>query len=246
MKLMRIVSLIAAGLVSIAGAAEKVVFAGDSTMASKSGWGDAFAALLEPEVEWSNAARGGRSSKSYRDEGWWEKALAEEPTWIFIQFGHNDQPGKGPKRETDPKTTYAENLRRFVKEAREAGAKPILVTSLTRRNFNDAGKIDPQNLASATTTAGGERPDNLTEYADATKAVAEELEVPVIDLNTISVGHMNELGPEAAEKFDPPVADPRFPDKTHLSEYGAKETAGWVAEAVRAEVPGFVSLLKEP
>lgn len=244
MKAFRLMALLSAALVSIAGAAEKVVFTGDSTVASKSGWGDAFAALMKPEVAWTNIARGGRSSKSYRDEGWWDKALAEKPTWVFIQFGHNDQPGKGPKRETDPQTTYADNLRRYVSEAREAGAKPILVTSLTRRNFNEEGRIDPQNLSSATDTAGGKRPDNLTEYAVATKAVAAELEVPVIDLNTISVAHLNELGPEAAEKFDPPTSG--HPDKTHLSAYGAKETAAWVAEAVREEVPDFRPLLKEP
>jgi hypothetical protein len=54
--------------------------------------------------------------------------------------GHNDMPGKGPERETDPNTTYREYLSRYVDEARAAGAKPILVTSMTRRNFS-GGKI---------------------------------------------------------------------------------------------------------
>lgn len=89
--------------------------------------------MLKEGVKWVNLARGGRSSKSYRDEGWWKHVLAEKPTWVFIQFGHNDQPGKGPQRETDPKTTYRENLIRYVNEARDAGARPVLVTSLTVR-----------------------------------------------------------------------------------------------------------------
>jgi lysophospholipase L1-like esterase len=65
---------------------------------------------------------------------------------MLIQFGHNDMPGKGPERETDPKTTYRENLSRFVDEARAAGAQPILVTSIPRRNFRD-GKRDHTHLA---------------------------------------------------------------------------------------------------
>src|SRR5262245_53118657 len=91
-------------------ASERIVLVGDSTVASQSGWGDAFSKLLAPGVECSNMALGGRSSKSYRDEGHWKKALEAKPTWVLIQFGHNDQPGKGPKRETDPKTTFRQNL----------------------------------------------------------------------------------------------------------------------------------------
>ena len=75
-----------------------VVLVGDSTVASSSGWGDALGKRLEPKVEWFNEARGGRSSKSYRDEGHWKRAIEHRPTWMLIQFGHNDQPGKGPER----------------------------------------------------------------------------------------------------------------------------------------------------
>jgi len=42
-------------------------------------------------------ARSGRSSKSFRDEGHWQKALDTKPTWVLIQFGHNDIPGKRPR-----------------------------------------------------------------------------------------------------------------------------------------------------
>ena len=52
---------------------------------------------------------------------------------MLIQFGHNDQPGKGPERETSPETTFREYMSRYVDEARWAGSKPVLVTSLTRR-----------------------------------------------------------------------------------------------------------------
>ncbi|MBI3878004.1 MAG: rhamnogalacturonan acetylesterase, partial [Verrucomicrobia bacterium] len=179
--------------------AERVILVGDSTVASQSGWGDAFAKRLAPGVECQNLGRGGRSSKSYRAEGHWKKVLEAKPGWVLIQFGHNDQPGKGPERETDAKTTFRENLARYVSEARASGAKPVLVTSLTRRTFNAQGKIQP---------------DLLADYAEAARAVAAEQKVPLLDLNARSIEQMNQLGPEAAVAFDPKAKDSTKPDKT--------------------------------
>lgn len=208
---------------------ERVVLVGDSTVASQSGWGDAFAKLLAPGVECQNLGRGGRSSKSYRAEGHWKKALEAKPGWVLIQFGHNDQPGKGPERETDAQTTFRENLARCVSEARASGAKPVPVTSLTRRSFNAQGKIQP---------------DLLADYAEATRAVAAEQKVPLLDLNARSIAQMNQLGPEAAVVFDPKAKDPAKPDKTHLSAKGAEATAKLVAEEIRKRAPELAKLLK--
>src|SRR5262245_3153365 len=79
-----------------------IVLVGDSTVQPSSGWGPGFEKMLRPEAKYVNWAKGGRSSKSFIDEGWWTKAIAEKPNYVLIQFGHNDQPGKGPQRETDP------------------------------------------------------------------------------------------------------------------------------------------------
>lgn len=224
---------------------KRIVLVGDSTVASGSGWGDAFSKLLGPGVECVNIGRGGRSSKSYRDEGHWTKALDAKPTWVIIQFGHNDQPGKGPKLETDAKTTFRENLARYVAEARAIGAKPVLVTSLTRRNFNREGKIDAARLEPfGNAEQGTQMQDFLTDYVEGAKAVAIEQKVPLLDLNARSIEQMNRLGPKAAEVFDPPVKDPAQPDKTHLSAKGAGETAGLVAEEIRKNVPELAELLK--
>ena len=111
----------------------RVVLAGDSTVTDTAGWGAAFAKRLAPNAECVNFSSGGQSSKSFRDSGRWKKALEAKPAFVLIQFGHNDMPGKGPNRETDPETTYRENLIRFVQEARAIGAQPILVTSMARR-----------------------------------------------------------------------------------------------------------------
>src|SRR5215213_9421876 len=97
-----------------AAAKVKIVLVGDSTVAPNGGWGPGFAKCLGPDAVCVNCAKGGRSSKSYTDEGWWQKALAERPDYVLVQFGHNDQPGKGPERETDPASTYPRNLARYV------------------------------------------------------------------------------------------------------------------------------------
>jgi pectinesterase len=220
------------------------VLVGDSTVASNGGWGDAFAKLLSPGVECLNMGRSGRSSKSYRSEGHWQKVLDAKPGWVLIQFGHNDMPGKGPDRETDANSTFRENLARYIAEARAIGAKPVLVTSLTRRNFNAQGKIDPSQLESyADAQAGGFRQDSLTAYVEAAKAVAVEQKVPLLDLNARSIEQMNQLGPEAAAAFDAESKNPAKPDKTHLSAEGATKTAILVAGEIRQSAPELAELL---
>src|SRR3954453_16108570 len=124
----------------------KVVLVGDSTVNDEGGWGAGFRASFGPEVQVVNLALNGRSSKSFRDEGAWGKVLAEKPNFVLIQFGHNDVAGKGPERETDPATTYRANLERYVEEVRVAGATPVLVTSIVRRNFDQQGKFKPDSL----------------------------------------------------------------------------------------------------
>ena len=136
------------------GTSPHIVLVGDSTVASQSGWGDAFAKLLAPGVESRNFGRSGRSSKSYRAEGHWKQVLAAKPAWVLIQFGHNDQPGK-PGRSTDLATEYPANLARYVADVRAAGGQPVLVTPLTRRTFKD-----------------GRLADDLQPWADAMRRVA--------------------------------------------------------------------------
>jgi lysophospholipase L1-like esterase len=178
--------------------ASKVVLIGDSTTAVQSGWGGAFCAEhVASFAACVNLARGGRSSGSYIAEGSWELALAElrtpgfVNTWVLIQFGHNDQPGK-PGRSTDLATEFPANIRRYVSEARAAGAKPVLLTPLTRRMFKNGVLLD-----------------DLTPWAAATMRVAEEMHVPVVDLHGKSHDAIQAMGPTAANALAqlPPSAE---------------------------------------
>ncbi len=147
--------------------AVRIVLVGDSTVNDEGGWGPGFRASFDSHIEVLNFALNGRSSKSFRDEKHWEPVLAAKPDYVLIQFGHNDGPGKGPDRETDPKTTFRENLARYVDEARAAGAKPVLITSIVRRVFGSDGKI---------------KSDSLVPYVEAVRELAAAKNVPLLDL----------------------------------------------------------------
>jgi pectinesterase len=224
------------GLTSAAVAADStsdkkilIVLVGDSTVNDEGGWGYGFKKFLTGNVECTNTAANGRSSKSFITEGRWAKALALKGDYYFIQFGHNDEPGKGPDRETDPNTTYSQNLAKYVDEARAIGAKPILVTSLTRRNFGADGKLKP----------------SLMPYVDAMKKLAAKMNVPLIDLHARSVELCDKLGPDKVSAFNP-VKDGK-PDTTHLAGGARVVFARLVVEDVRKTVPELTPyLLSEP
>src|ERR1044071_2582050 len=79
----------------------RVILVGDSTVAPVNGWGPGFCAIVVPEVSCLNLAKNGRSTNSYRAEGLWAQVMDEmkqnsqfSATYVLIQFGHNDQPGK--------------------------------------------------------------------------------------------------------------------------------------------------------
>ena len=167
--------------------ASKVILVGDSTTAVQGGWGPRFCAdHLASPAACINLARGGRSTYNYRAEGSWALVEAEmrtagyATTWVLIQFGHNDQPGK-PGRSTDLRHEFPDNLRRYVAEVRAAGAVPVLVTPLTRRQFADGTLID-----------------DLAPWADAVRGVARELDVPLVDLHARSRQLVQAMGPVLA------------------------------------------------
>ncbi|WP_297273653.1 SGNH/GDSL hydrolase family protein, partial [uncultured Bacteroides sp.] len=97
-----------------------VFMIGDSTMADKNleggnperGWGQMLPGFFSEEVRVDNHAVNGRSSKSFIDEGRWDKVLSliRKGDYVFIQFGHNDEKAD-PKRHTDAGSTFDDNLR---------------------------------------------------------------------------------------------------------------------------------------
>jgi lysophospholipase L1-like esterase len=215
-----VLSLVATGA---AAQPVKIVLAGDSTVNDEGGWGPGFRASFDAEVKVVNLALNGRSSKSFRDEGAWARVLSERPNYVLIQFGHNDGPGKGPERETDPETTYRANMARYVDEVRAAGATPILVTSIVRRNFDSAGRI---------------KRDSLAPYVAVIRRLAEERKVPLMDLYSLTLAQAEQMGPSGSEALGPRNADGKL-DTTHLSEVGRRLIGIIAARELVRVVPAF-------
>ncbi len=213
---------------------------GDSTMADKqkdppnpeTGWGQALPAFLNPAaVRVVNYAMNGRSTKSFIDEGRWAKVVAvlHAGDFVIIQFGHNDEKSDKPAVYAAPRGAYQDNLRRFVREAREHGATPILATPVARRKWSEAGEL--------VETHG--------DYPAALRAVAEEEKVPLLEMNKLTAELERGHGSEGSKRLHLYYAGKifqRWPepvqDDTHFSEYGAARVAALaVQEWLRLGLP---------
>jgi pectinesterase len=222
-----------------AGRKVRIVLAGDSTVTDKAGWGTGFAKCLSDDVDLINLSRGGRNSRSFIAEGSWKRVLDLKPDYVLIQFGHNDQPGHGPDRETDPQTTYRRCMTQYVDDARAAGIKPILVTSLSRRQWGADGRIH----------------STLQPNADVVKQIAAEKHVPLIELRARSIELYERLGRDAVNKLSPkktPRQDKAEQattpadalDGTHLNARGSDVVGPIVADELRKAVPDLAPYIK--
>ena len=208
----------------------RIYVCGDSTAASYNpeetrmvGWGQLLGDFL-PGVTVVNLSMAGRSTKTFLAEGRLEPAGQADPgDLVLIQFAHNDENEKKPERYTAPWTEFTENLKYFIRFAREHGAVPVLLTPICMRIWQD-GKLQP--------THG--------EYPAAMRAVAEETDVPLIDLYTESfriVEAMGEEGSKALFMHFAPGEDPAYPDgsedNAHTKRAGAERFAEAAAQGLK-------------
>jgi lysophospholipase L1-like esterase len=161
-----------------------------------------------------------------------------KPDYVLIQLGHNDQPGHGPDRETDPQTTYRQYMTQHVDEARAAGITPVLVTSHSRRQWGPDGKIH----------------STLQPNARVVKEIAAEKKVPLIDLHARSIELYEKLGRQAVNAMSPkktPKLDKAEEgskadvlDGTHLNTKGSDVVGPIVAEELKKAVPALAAYVK--
>ena len=225
----------------------RIFYAGDSTCAKysiinfpKTGIGQGLELYVKPEVIIDNHAVGGRSTKSFIDEG--RLQVIEENIgkgdFLFIQFGHNDIKEWDEKRYTTPYGTYKEYLKKYTQVARNAGAIPVLITPASRRCFVDAWKLEEKT--------------RLTDYADGMRQVAEEEQVGLVDLYTKSRAKLEEAGAVETTKWYMHLAKGEYPscpdgimDDTHFKPEGARIFAGLVAEGLKELGGIYAELLIE-
>jgi len=208
----------------------KVYLIGDSTMSIKSvgtypetGWGMPFVNFFDSTVVVDNRAQNGRSTRTFIDENRWSPVVeALKPgDYVFIQFGHNDE--IPTKKSATTEQQFKNYLIKYVTDTRSKQAKPVLLTSVARRNFDEKGKIVGTHDV----------------YAQIVRNVAKETNTPLIDMDVKSQKLLQEFGPDkSALLFNHllPGENPNYPtgkiDDTHFNELGAR----LMAQLVLAEI----------
>jgi lysophospholipase L1-like esterase len=114
-------------------------------------------------------------------------------------------------------------MTRYVDEARAAGIKPVLVTSLSRRQWGRDGKIH----------------SSLAPRADVVRQIAAEKKVPLIDLHARSIELYEKLGREGCLALSP-RKDGGY-DNTHLNAQGSEVIGRIVAEELKRAVSELAS-----
>jgi DNA sulfur modification protein DndE len=232
MKRLIILTVAAFALISFVDEKKPRIFLiGDSTIANKSpevapetGWGMIFPKYIDLEVY--NHAVNGRSTRSFRTLGHWAKVSEQlKPgDWVFIQFGHNDSKQSDTSRYAAPQTDYRKNLVRYIDEIRAKGGKPLLITPVMRRKFDEKGSFVDQH----------------GEYPSVVKDISKQMNVPLIDLHTKSKEIIVNHGVEGSRKLFLNLEKNIWKghidgkdDNTHFTQYGAELMAAAVAEGIR-------------
>lgn len=223
-----------------------VYIAGDSTACDyndtyfpQAGWGQMLCNYFNSDnVTVSNHAVGGRSSKSFIDEGRLDTILSQikKGDYLLIQFAHNDDHPDQEYRYTIPETTYKTYLMQYVNAARLRGATPVIMTSVPRRKFTGG-----------VYTGEGD----LLPYTLAARQLASEMSVPFIDVRQEGENLLSATGEAESAGIYMNVSpndlwfvndaryvvsrykDTTVKDNTHLSLYGADVYAGIIANGLK-------------
>jgi rhamnogalacturonan acetylesterase len=214
---------------------------GDSTVKTgtkgQQGWGDRIAIFFDQaKIKVENHAIGGRSSRTFQNEGRWDKILAaaQPKDFVLVQMGHNDggplddaARARGTLRGTGEDTrdianpitkkkevvhTYGWYLRKYIADARARGMTLIIVAPIPHcpREQVEKGAVEKSN------------------YVIWSEEVAKAEKAPFVNLNRIVMGKYAALSPpEIKAKYFTPA------DNTHTSPDGAALNAAAVVEGLR-------------
>lgn len=217
-------------------ATPKLYLIGGSTMASYPatrpivGWGQQLSNFFKNPAQIDNRALSGRSTKSFIDQGHWDKVIADirAGDFLIMCWGTNDS-ANDPARKTDPRTTFRANLLRFIAEIRAKGATPILATQVAHRRWD----------------AKGQWAEAASEYVVVNRELAVSEHVPLLEMFDRTVALEKSLGVEgsiALHLYLPPGKYDSYAngakDDTHYCAYGATRVAELaVAEIRRQRLP---------
>lgn len=200
-----------------------VFLLGDSTVCDQprepfASWGQMLPRFFGPKAVVANHAQSGESLRSSRGAKRLAKVLDSMKfgDWVLIQFGHNDM-------KAVDEASYATELKAYTKQISEKGGKPIIITPMHRRTFEgNAVKNSHRN------------------FPQAARDVAKEIQIPLIDLHSMSQTLYEAWGPQ-----DSILAFSTPKDGTHHNNYGAYELAKCIVESIRQQRLDLASLLIE-
>lgn len=204
-----------------------VYIAGDSTVqtyrasyAPQQGWGAYLGDFFNSDVTIANHAIAGRSSKSFVTQGRLDAILntIQKGDYLLVQFAINDANYNNEERYAPVSDgTYQRYIKMYVEGALNKGATPILVTTtLSLASYSNNRFVNSYN-----------------DYCNAMKQIANEYRIPCIDLNTLMVNHLNQIGYNNAYQYYMISSSDASTDKTHFTETGAKAVATLVANAIK-------------
>jgi lysophospholipase L1-like esterase len=215
---------------------KKVFIIGDSTVANGNdtivGWGHELPAFFDTSrVTILNKARGGRSSRTFLNEGLWSEILPQirKGDFVLMQFGHNDgarpdaEKFRGSLRGTGDETleitkpdgsketvhTYGWFLKEYIRDAKSKGAVPIVFSQIPRNEW-PGGKVERVS-------------ESFGKWA---KEAAVQADAFFIDLNELVAKKYEKLGPVKVKTFFPG-------DHTHTNKAGAELNAETVIQGIR-------------
>jgi lysophospholipase L1-like esterase len=186
----------------------RILLAGDSTVTDQSGgdyasWGQMLPRFIAGDVTVANHARSGATMKEFLTSMRWDKLMSETRPGdiVLIQFGHNDEKKQWPHTYAAADSGYPAFLGALVADVRQHGASPVIISPVQRLGFGPDGKIRNSHQG----------------YDEAVRKLGVQLNVPVIDLTTLTAQMYEALGPANA-----PLAFANHgQEKTHHAAYGA-------------------------
>ena len=196
-----------------------------------------------------NRAIGGRSSKSFIEEGKIDDLLEDVKPgdFVLVQWGHNDATASRPNRYVSSED-FEKYLQYYIDGAAQRGATCVLVTPVARRSYNEL----PDGTVSFNS--------NFEAYRQVMLKMGQEQNIPVLDLTQASIEVCNKFGAEGSKSLFLWLNAGDYPDgayaggvsdSTHLQYYGAYKFAQCVAELIQEyskdnQLDGLKSLVEMP
>lgn len=203
--------------------------AGDSTVTDQNfepwaSWGQFITNYFSDEIVVANHAASGLALSSFKSANRLEKVLQlmKPGDYLFIEFGHND--AKRKSKGNGPWESYSDLLREFVTKAREKHGFPVLVTPTQRRHFDEEGRLK----------------ETHGDFPAAMRKVANDLNVPLIDVTKMTTKMYQAWGDEKSKEAFVHYPANTFPnqtkdlsDNTHFNSFGADQIAKCILQGIK-------------